>query len=151
MSPGERGASGGWFYETCCKCKEPFAITAQTQKYLERSGQGFKCPFGHLQYYAEGPTEADKLRHERDRLKQKVAEKDDEVEYHRQNTATERERAEAAERSARAQKGVATRLKNRAKAGVCPCCNRSFQNLASHMKNKHPDFGDDNVVPLKSA
>ena len=25
--------------------------------------------------------------------------------------------------------------------GVCPCCTRTFPNLAAHMKTKHPDFG----------
>jgi hypothetical protein len=24
--------------------------------------------------------------------------------------------------------------------GVCPCCNRTFQNLARHMAGKHPDY-----------
>jgi hypothetical protein len=23
---------------------------------------------------------------------------------------------------------------------VCPCCNRSFQNLRRHMATKHPEF-----------
>lgn len=40
----------------------------------------------------------------------------------------------------RAQKGQNTRLKNRIAAGVCPCCNRSFQNVARHMAGQHPDF-----------
>jgi hypothetical protein len=31
----------------------------------------------------------------------------------------------------------AARLKKRAHAGVCPCCNRTFQNVARHMKTKH--------------
>jgi len=51
--------------------------------------------------------------------------------------AAERDQAEA---SARAQKGHATRLRKRAKAGVCPCCNRTFKQLARHMATKHPDF-----------
>lgn len=56
--------------------------------------------------------------------------------------------AEAVKRSAAAYKGAATRLKNRAKAGVCPCCNRTFQNLARHMASQHPDHETDNVVEL---
>jgi hypothetical protein len=31
--------------------------------------------------------------------------------------------------------------KERVSAGVCPCCTRTFQNLAQHMANQHPDFG----------
>jgi hypothetical protein len=34
---------------------------------------------------------------------------------------------------------VVTRLKNRAAAGLCTCCNRSFQNLRKHMEIKHPE------------
>lgn len=25
-------------------------------------------------------------------------------------------------------------------AGMCPCCRRTFKQLAEHMKSKHPDF-----------
>lgn len=51
-----------------------------------------------------------------------------------------RDQAEAAERSAIAYKGHATRLRKRAAAGVCPCCTRSFQNLQRHMASQHPTF-----------
>lgn len=44
----------------------------------------------------------------------------------------ERLRAELAEKKA-------TRVMKRAQRGVCPCCNRTFQNLAQHMKSKHAD------------
>lgn len=43
-------------------------------------------------------------------------------------------------RSLTAHKGHTTRIKNRIAAGVCPCCNRTFKNLARHMGNKHPDY-----------
>lgn len=39
-------------------------------------------------------------------------------------------------------KGAHQRTKNRVAKGVCPCCNRSFTNLAKHMAGQHPDFGD---------
>lgn len=40
-----------------------------------------------------------------------------------------------------ARKAVEKKL-NRVSAGTCPCCNRSFKQLAAHMKNKHPDYVD---------
>lgn len=40
----------------------------------------------------------------------------------------------------RAQKAAKTRIKNRVARGVCPCCNRSFENLRRHMANQHPDY-----------
>lgn len=94
----------------------------------------FFCPYGHEAHYAAGETERDKLRRERDLLRQRLAEKDDAI-------AEQRRHREEAERSAAAYKGQATKLRNRARNGVCPCCNRSFANLAAHMKTQHPDFG----------
>jgi hypothetical protein len=93
----------------------------------------FWCPYGHRQHFAPGDTEEQKLRRERDRLKQQIAEKDDAISRERDLRAT-------AERRVSAQRGVVTRLRNRAAKGVCPCCNRSFENLRRHMTTKHPDF-----------
>lgn len=28
----------------------------------------------------------------------------------------------------------------------CPCCTRTFQNLAKHMASEHPDFGKEKTV-----
>ena len=46
-------------------------------------------------------------------------------------------------RSRDAYKGQVTRLKNRASAGVCPCCNRHFTALERHMATKHPGYAID--------
>jgi hypothetical protein len=35
---------------------------------------------------------------------------------------------------------VATRIRNRIAAGVCPCCTRTFKNVARHIKDKHPTY-----------
>jgi hypothetical protein len=42
--------------------------------------------------------------------------------------------------SANAYKGHLGRVKKRVANGVCPCCMRTFQNLARHMTTKHPDY-----------
>lgn len=117
----------------CCQCGEQFMLNPETEATLRRSSQLFHCPWGHSQHFPQGETAADKLRRENQRLTQRLAQKDDEITW-------QREHREAAERTARAYKGQTTRLRNRAKAGVCPCCNRSFSQLAQHMANKHPDF-----------
>lgn len=126
---------GGLWIETCCRCGTPFgmadAIYAVAQQ--KREGFTFHCPNGHPQHYVTGESETDKLRRERDRLAQRVAEWQDE--------ATEaKKRAEAAERRTSAARGQITRLKKRAAAGVCPCCNRQFTDLHRHMSAKHPGF-----------
>lgn len=53
---------------------------------------------------------------------------------------TVRQSLKYVKRSLVAHKGHTTRLKNRIAAGVCPCCQRTFQNLARHMKCKHPKY-----------
>lgn len=54
-----------------------------------------------------------------------------------------RDQAAAAERQAAAARGQVTKLKNRIANGVCPCCHRSFANLARHMAGKHPGYQEE--------
>jgi len=124
----------------CCQCGEPMAMTEATHQTLKRSGAIFYCTFGHQQVFATGPTEADKLRREHDRLKQENARLE---EYRLAAERAEQaalEHAAAQARRAAAARGQVTRLKNRAAAGVCPCCNRTFVNLQRHMASKHAGF-----------
>lgn len=108
----------------CGECDITFAVPDSFKEERLNSGQAWYCPNGHGRVFKE--TEADRLRR---RLRSLEA----------TNTHLEDQRA-AAERQARAYKGHATRLKKRAAAGVCPCCDRSFQNVARHMASQHPDF-----------
>lgn len=124
----------------CAKCRGPIYVPPEVDAFLRSSHQTFHCLHGHPQSYREGPSEEDKLRQERDRLKQRLAEKDDTISYYRNSR-------DAAQRQASAFKGVVTRLKNRAANGVCPCCNRSFADLRRHMASKHPDFSKQEEVP----
>ena len=39
-----------------------------------------------------------------------------------------------------AAKGQLTKVKKRVGNGVCPCCTRSFTDLARHMESKHPAY-----------
>lgn len=44
-------------------------------------------------------------------------------------------------------------LERRVSNGTCPCCSRSFPNLAKHMQSKHPDqvIGEGNLKRLEEA
>lgn len=109
-----------------------------------RNNQTFYCTHGHPQCFTKGKSEAQKLQEQldadriaRQRAEQRVAQVADEM----------RERLEAARNDAAFQKhrangykGHATRITKRAKAGVCPCCNRHFAALERHMATKHPNF-----------
>jgi len=114
-----------WADMRCGECGIEFQVPQHFYRERRERKLGWYCPNGHSRIFNE--SESDKLRQERDRLKQRIAEKDDEI--------------LRAERALAAQKGQVTKLRKRAKAGVCPCCNRQFQNLKRHMDSKHPDFG----------
>lgn len=120
---------------TCYKCKIEFGLNREFHSVAKQAAEGmtFYCPNGHGQVFSSGPTEAEMLRQERDRLKQQRARLEDE----------KRELSElwaSAERRRAAARGQVTRLKNRAKAGLCPCCNRHFTNLERHIASKHPEI-----------
>lgn len=115
----------------CGNCGIVFGVPHQWLKDKRDSGGGFHCPNGHPRIFGEG--RADKYRREAERLRQRMAEKDDEI-------ASEQKRAAA-------YKGQVTRLKKRSAAGLCPCCNRHFTNLERHMATKHKDM--DPAEPLR--
>jgi hypothetical protein len=121
----------------CAACAMTFGLTADFIQRRRNDGANFYCPNGHTNHYRE--NEQDRIRQERDRLKQQTAQYEDWLKE-------ERERRETAERSASARKGQITRMKNRAAAGVCPCCSRSFENHRRHMSTKHPSYKAEEVA-----
>ena len=116
----------------CAACAMTFAVPKRFETDRREDHATFYCPSGHPNVF-NGETESEKLRRERDRLAQRIAERDDDVKR-------QRERAEAAERCGAAARGQVTKIKNRVGHGVCPCCNRTFENLARHMGSQHPTF-----------
>ena len=108
-------------------------MTAESEATYRRNHQKFYCTHGHPQCFAEGESVETALRRERDQLKQRQA-------YLHDCIKEEREKAEHERRRANGYKGHATKITKRAKAGVCPCCNRSFENLRRHMAGQHPTF-----------
>jgi hypothetical protein len=112
----------------CGECGISYAITEGFEAAKRTDGKLWYCPNGHRWFYPQGEAEVD-------RLKRELAQ------------AEIRARAEAgrrkmAENSSRALRGHITRIKHRIAAGVCPCCRRTFQDLARHMKDQHPDYPD---------
>jgi hypothetical protein len=107
----------------------PDALDYKAQQ--EKGRISIYCPNGHTWHYL-GEREVDVERRKRQQLEQQ--------------NARLHEEARAAQRARDAAKADLKRHKTRAKAGLCPCCNRSFVNMQRHIKTKHPDY---NVVPLK--
>ena len=102
--------------EECYKCGVIFGITNYFKTERVKDHVGFYCPNGHSQAYtheSEADQNARLLREEQERHRRTIA---------RANEAEEQK--------------LARKLK-RVKRGVCPECNRTFENLARHMKCKH--------------
>lgn len=109
--------------EECCNCGITFAMPDFMMRRLRTDGGSFYCPNGHGQHYTK--TEVMRLREKLDE-QTRVA-------------TSMAERARSAEAAEQKVTNEMKRLKKRASAGVCPCCNRTFQALARHMKAKHPE------------
>lgn len=109
----------------CYKCGMVFAVPRQWNKNKIDNHETFYCPNGHTQHYT-GKSKAEKLR-----IRLEEAE--------RQKRSLQG-RLETSKRSHSATKGQLTKTKNRIMNGVCPCCNRSFVNLAKHMRGQHPGY-----------
>lgn len=126
---------GNWIH--CWKCKTEYHLPPELDKAARASEKIlFWCPYGHSAYFPTGQTDEDRLRRRAEIAEQRVAQKDDDI-------TRLRESEQSAWRKVSAHKGQVTKLKKRASVGVCPCCNRTFKQLAAHMKNKHPQFARD--------
>lgn len=112
---------------TSCWCGVALAIPRSLYDEAQDSGHQVYCPIGHI--FVFGNSYKKKLERE----------KEARLEAERRAKAT-RDLLTAEERSHSATRGHLTRTKKRIGNGVCPCCNRSFTNLARHMDSKHPDY-----------
>lgn len=110
--------------ETCINCGVEFAWPSVLREKALRDKQErpFYCPNGHRQWFT-GPTQIERdlefARAEAERL--------------RRDAAFKAEQIKTLERKAK-------RQTKRIHAGVCPHCNRTFEQLARHMQSKHRDI-----------
>jgi hypothetical protein len=113
---------------TNCWCGIPFAIPENLQEWMHKSSDNScRCPNGHSMVYSNT-------------LKEQLEQAREQARLARQREGATRSLLDQEERSHAATRGHLTRAKkqvHRAEHGVCPHCNRSFQNLARHMESKH--------------
>ena len=128
----ERNSPPDYVAITCGQCGLRFFVPRIWDQGRRQDHRSFVCMNGHTLTYT-GENEAEKLRRERDRLRQEIARVEE--------TTTEWQRqAQENARQASAAKAQVTKIKKRVGHGVCPCCNRTFGNLAAHIAQKHPTF-----------
>ena len=124
----------------CIRCGVWHTIPALSYESDLRLGGYHYCPNGHCYGWKTGTEQAEQeaIRRERDLLRQQIARVEDE------RSAAWRVAADATAARKKAE-GELKRNLNRAGAGVCPCCNRSFVALTRHMKSRHPE-----IVPMQA-
>lgn len=116
----------------CGECGITFAMPTGFRTGRQKDGKTFYCPNGHGRVFC-GESEVDRLRA---RL----------ADAQREATRIEelrRASVKEAEHNAIEWRKSKTRLRNlreRVKNGVCPCCKRSFVELAQHIATEHPEF-----------
>lgn len=125
-----------------CWCGMRHAIPSELDDFQDRQHDNGErqtsiyCPLGH-QHIRAGKGEAEKLR--------------ERLEGERRRLAATRDLLAHEERSHAATRGHLTRTKKRVAHGVCPCCSRTFQQLARHMKNKHPEYVAENGTAERTS
>lgn len=119
----------------CGGCGITFAFPGNIVRARQRDHKTFYCPNGCPRAF-NGESDLDALK------KQLKAERQA-VDQLRAEVTHQRDQREATERSLRATRGALTRTKNRIANGICPCCHRTFQDLAEHMQNKHPSYEEE--------
>jgi len=119
----------------CAECSMLFGASDDFIRRRREDGQQFYCPQGHSNVYHD--TELKRLQRENERLQIELTREKQRRQLECQTHASEirGERIKRGKAEARLK-----RTETRVHAGVCPHCNRTFKQLAAHMRTKHPDL-----------
>jgi hypothetical protein len=121
----------------CATCGVTYAIPDSFNRSARKhhgdrpNGWTICCPFGHTWWYI-GKTELERAR--------------DQLAAERSRHDQTKSELHGARVSAGKQRAARKRIETRVAAGVCPCCHRTFKQLARHMATKHPDFTPGDVL-----
>lgn len=118
----------------CKKCGGTYAINEHYRADRQANGGSWSCPYCQRTWsYTESGN---------DRLKRELKAAQNDAAWQKTLKNRANKWAKRAEHQRRGEKAAKTRIKNRVKNGVCPCCNRTFQNLMRHMKSQHPKWAE---------
>lgn len=113
-------------------CGEHFAMSRSTYDETRRTGRTWYCPSGHRRVW-KGPTTEQQLR---------------DAEARERHLTDQLHAAEADAEQSRVRLAWA---RYRFANGVCPCCNRTFDNVRRHMETKHPDYAQENGAAMSAG
>jgi hypothetical protein len=116
----------------CGACGIVFYVPEHWQQTKRQDKSGFYCPNGHCRAYTKSTVEE---------LREQLAAKQQALDAKQRALEFEQERAKSLDRRLKQEAGKHKALRTRVKAGVCPCCHRTFRQLHAHMKQRHPEYG----------
>lgn len=118
---------------SCGECGGTYAIAERYRRKAEEEGTSWTCPYCKVGWGYRNAGTNEKLK------KQLVASQaaHDQTAARLKNSRKETEHEAA---RARGFKGAHAKLKKRVGSGVCPCCKRTFKQLARHMEDNHPEW-----------
>ncbi|MBS0454039.1 MAG: hypothetical protein JSS14_22275 [Proteobacteria bacterium] len=110
----------------CGVCGGVYAINERYHSHARQKGTSWTCPYCKTGWGFQGIGTEEKLKRDLAAAEERA-----------RNAQRERDQAETrASRAKTELKRTQTRIHN----GVCPCCNRSFVKLATHMTRMHPEY-----------
>ncbi len=114
---------------SCAICGMQFAVPLWWEMERRRDHGGWYCPNGHNRCF---PAESDleRLQREKREAEQRTQARINEEVHARLVAERERDKAIKDKR----------RIERRISKGVCPCCNRTFEDLSRHMSAKHKGY-----------
>jgi hypothetical protein len=111
----------------CGECGVVFALSDEFMDQRKQDHRTWYCPNGHQRHYP-GESREEKLKRQLDRTSRQLSSTQSAL------VVTKRQKAAA--------KGQLTKTRRRVANGVCPCCNRTFADLAAHMHGQHPEYAE---------
>jgi hypothetical protein len=111
---------------TCDTCGIEFAVPKSWNQRRVQDHEWWFCPNGHKWQYLQESDLTKETRELELRLQAVINE--------------ERHRALVAEKERDSERRKRRKIEKRIAAGVCPCCNRTFEDLHRHMATKHKHY-----------
>lgn len=125
----------------CYKCGVPFAMPERLRKHFKDSCEVFHCPNGHGQCYRCSTEQQlkNQIERERQEAERNVQRLQTSIEYRDKSIGRLKKEVNSERGRANFHAGKRKIIEARIAHGVCPHCNRIFEDLAKHMECKHPE------------
>jgi hypothetical protein len=123
----------------CANCGITFAFPEHIVTKRRRDHASFYCPHGHSNFFP-GESDVEKAQKQLKEAQQKLEFQRQDLEWYHEHTKELDQKVKEERRAHGTTKRKLTQQTKRIAHGVCPCCKRTFKQLAAHMSRQHPDY-----------